>query len=245
MYKNLNRYQNGTGFIPMDVDKMYVDAKNDPKSIDYAHALAKEVTKETYGFLIFQEQIAMLAHKLGKNISLDEGNTLRKLLVKKGTGKVDEKKQNIKQRFIKGATSKALSIGDAEKMWASFEYFSGYGFNKSHAVSYSILSYQCAWLLNYYPAEWMAAFLDKEPEGRKEKAIGIAKRYGFGIEPLNVNSSGKVWEISSDGKTLIQPLTSIKGLGDTAMQQIIDNRPFNKVEDFLFNENIVYSKLNK
>jgi len=70
-------------------------------------------------------------------------------------------------------------------------------------------------------------------------------RYGFGIEPLNVNSSGKVWEISSDGKTLIQPLTSIKGLGDTAMQQIIDNRPFNKIEDFLFNENIVYSKLNK
>tara|TARA_Y100000593_G_scaffold51560_1_gene96861 strand:- start:865 stop:1674 length:810 start_codon:yes stop_codon:yes gene_type:complete len=91
----------------------------------------------------------------------------------------------------------------------------------------------------------MAAFLDKEPEGRKEKAIGIAKRGGFKIEPLNVNSSGKVWEISEDGKTLIQPLTSIKGLGDAAMQQIIDNRPFNKVEDFLFNEGIVYSKLNK
>ena len=60
-----------------------------------------------------------------------------------------------------------------------------------------------------------------------------------------MNSSGKVWEISDDGETLIQPLTSIKGLGDAAMQQIIDNRPFNRVEDFLFNEGIVYSKLNK
>jgi len=233
------------GPLSAGVDKMYVDAKNNPKDINYAHELVKEVTKETYGFLIFQEQIAMLSHKLGSNITLDEGNTLRKLLVKKGTGEIDEKKENIKRRFVQGATAKGLDLGAAEEMWASFEYFSGYGFNKSHAVSYSILSYQCGWLLNYYPAEWMAAFLDKEPEGRKEKAIGIAKHHGFKIEPLNVNSSGKVWEISDDGETLIQPLTSIKGLGDAAMQQIIDNRPFNRVEDFLFNEGIVYSKLNK
>ncbi len=123
--------------------------------------------------------------------------------------------------------------------------FSGYGFNKSHAVSYSILSYQCAWLLNYYPAEWMAAFLDKEPEGRKEKAISIAKQSGFKIKPLDVNYSGEVWEISDDGETLIQPLTSIKGLGSTAMQQILKNRPFSTVEEFIFNENITYSKLNK
>jgi len=91
----------------------------------------------------------------------------------------------------------------------------------------------------------MAAFLDKEPEGRKEKAIGIAKQFGFNIKPLDVNCSGKVWEISEDGKTLIQPLTSIKGLGDAAMQQIMEHRPFNNIEEFLFNEKIVYSKLNK
>tara|TARA_R100000008_G_scaffold82777_1_gene67387 strand:- start:486 stop:1295 length:810 start_codon:yes stop_codon:yes gene_type:complete len=91
----------------------------------------------------------------------------------------------------------------------------------------------------------MAAFLDKEPESRKEKAIGIAKQFGFNIMPLDVNFSGKVWEISEDSKTLIQPLTSIKGLGEAAMHQIIENRPFNNVEDFLFNENVVYSKLNK
>ena len=91
----------------------------------------------------------------------------------------------------------------------------------------------------------MAAFLDKEPDSRKEKAIGVAKSMGFKIEPLNVNTSGKVWEISEDGKTLIQPLTSIKGLGDSAMDQILMHRPFNTIEEFLFHDDVVYSKLNK
>jgi DNA polymerase III alpha subunit len=134
---------------------------------------------------------------------------------------------------------------EAQSLWDKFEFFSGYGFNKSHAVSYSIISYQCAWLFNYYPAEWMAAFLDKEPESRKEKAINIAKQFGFKIAPLDVNKSGTVWEISEDGKTLIQPLTSIKGLGMAAIEQLLAHRPVNTAEELLFNENITYSKLNK
>ena len=99
--------------------------------------------------------------------------------------------------------------------------------------------------MNYYPAEWLASFLDKEPESRKEKAINVAKNYGFEIAPLDINKSGTVWEISEDGQTLIQPLTSVKGLGEAAIAQVIANRPFNNVEEFLFNENITYSKLNK
>ena len=91
----------------------------------------------------------------------------------------------------------------------------------------------------------MAAFLDKEPETRKEKAINVAKRYGFDIAPLDINKSGTVWEISDDGKTLIQPLTSIKGLGNAAIEQILANRPMAAAEELLFNENITYSKLNK
>jgi DNA polymerase-3 subunit alpha len=233
------------GPLSAGVDKIYIEAKENPRAIQYGHEIVKRVTKETYGFLIFQEQIALLAHELGNKISLDDGNLLRKLLVKKGTGKGNEKKIEIESKFTKGCVSKGLSRGEAQKLWQKFEYFSGYGFNKSHAVSYSILSYQCAWLLNYYPSEWLAAFLDKEPESRKEKAIGIVKSFGYDIEPLSVNKSGKVWEISESGKTLIQPLTSIKGLGDAAMEQIIDNRPFNTIERFIFNDDIVYSKLNK
>jgi DNA polymerase III subunit alpha len=233
------------GPLSAKVDKMYVKAMRKPEEVEYVNDIVKEVTEETYGFLIFQEQIALLAHKLGDGLSLDEGNALRKLLTKKGTGKTQQKKDKIYKKFVSGCVKKGLTKGKAQELWQTFEYFSGYGFNKSHAVSYSVLSYQCAWLLNYYPAEWMAAFLDKEPEARKEKAIAIAKQFGFKVAALDVNRSGQVWEISEDGKTLIQPLTSIKGLGDAAMEQILENRPFDKIEDFLFNEEMVYSKLNK
>jgi len=233
------------GPLAANVHEDYVDTRNNAKGIRYGHEVVKEVTKETYGFLIFQEQIALLAHKLGNDISLDEANLLRKLLTKKGTGKTNEKKKKIHGKFIEGCVSKGISDKEAQKLWQKFEYFSGYGFNKSHAVSYSVISYQCAWLLNYYPAEWMAAFLDKEPESRKEKAINLAKTFGFDIEPIHINKSGRVWEISKDSKTLIQPLTSIKGLGEKAIEQILLHRPFNTLEEFLFNEEVVYSKLNK
>jgi DNA polymerase-3 subunit alpha len=233
------------GPLGADVDKLYVKAKKAPGDVLYEHSYVKKVTEETYGFLIFQEQIALLAHKLGKDLSLDEGNKLRKLLTKKGTGTVAKQKNNIRLKFITGCVEKGLTEEWAAKMWKKFEYFSGYGFNKSHAVSYSIISYQCAWLFNYYPAEWMAAFLDKEPETRKEKAINLAKKFKFKVKPLDINNSGIVWEIDSDNKTLIQPLTSLKGLGDKAIEQIINNRPFNTAEEFLFNDNITYSKLNK
>jgi len=182
---------------------------------------------------------------LGHNISLDEGNKLRKLLTKKGVDEVEKEKNKIKKKFIDGCEQKKIDYATSQQIWDLFEYFSGYGFNKSHAISYSMLSFQCAWLMNYYPIEWAAAFLDKEPEGRKERAINLAMKCGFELQPLDVNSSGKVWEIAPDNKTLIQPLTSIKGLGDVAIDQIMANRPFKNIEEFIFNENIIYSKLNK
>ena len=231
------------GPLSAGVDNDYVESKEHPQRISYLCDEAREVTEETFGFLIFQEQIALLAHKLG-GLTLDEGNMLRKVLTKKGTGK-NSVKGKLHEKFIAGCVEKNIDRADAQDLWDKFEYFSGYGFNKSHAVSYSIISYQCAWLFNYYPAEWMAAFLDKEPESRKEKAINIAKRYGFEIAPLDVNKSGMVWEISEDGKTLIQPLASIKGLGVAAIEQALENRPFMNAEDLLFRDGISYSKLNK
>jgi DNA polymerase-3 subunit alpha len=232
------------GPLGAKVDRDYVEAKENPQYIKYLHPIVQEITEETYGFLIFQEQIALLAHRLGENISLDEGNLLRKLLTKKGTGKGAQEKLKIYNKFMAGCTTKGISKKQAEKLWKTFEYFSGYGFNKSHAVGYSILSYQCAWLLNYYPAEWCAAFLNKEPEGRKERAINVVKNIGYDIQEVGINTSGRSWDISPGGE-LIQPLTSIKGLGEKAMDQILENRPFETVEEFLFHEDVSYSKLNK
>tara|TARA_R100000995_G_scaffold84750_1_gene64625 strand:- start:351 stop:3791 length:3441 start_codon:yes stop_codon:yes gene_type:complete len=234
------------GPLSANVHEQYIQAKENADEIDYMNHHIKDVTEETYGFLIFQEQIALLAHKLGKDLSLDEGNMLRKVLTKKGTGKGARVKNQLKQKFINGCVEKGIRQREAEDMWERFEYFSGYGFNKSHAISYSAISFQCAWLWNYYPVEWMASFLDKEPEKRKEKAINIAKQNGFFIEKADVNRSSFVWEIDpDDDRKLIQPLAGLKGLGDAAIQQIVDNRPFANIEEFLFHDDIVYSKLNK
>ena len=234
------------GPLSANVHEQYIQAKAMPHEIDYLNQHVEDITKETYGFLIFQEQIALLAHRLGKDISLDEGNILRKVLTKKGTGKGASVKNKLKQKFINGCVEKGIRHSEAEDMWERFEYFSGYGFNKSHAISYSAISFQCAWLYNYYPVEWMASFLDKEPEKRKEKAINIAKSNGFEIVEADINTSSFVWEIDpNNDKRLVQPLAGLKGLGDAAIEQIVANRPFNNIEEFLFHDDIVYSKLNK
>ena len=233
------------GPLAADVDKSYVESKEEPDRISYIHPLVKEVTQSTYGYLVFQEQIASIAHKLGKDLSLEEGNQLRKVLTKKGTGKEAKVKEELFAKFVDGCVEKGITKEQAKSLWQTFEFFSGYGFNKSHAVCYSIISFQCAWLLNYYPAEWMAAFLDKTADAQKEKAINVAKSFGFKIKAIDVNTSGDRWEISEDGKTLIQPMTSIKGLGDAAFNEISNYRPFNSIEDFLFHEYMSYSKVNK
>ena len=234
------------GPLSANVHKQYINAKADPDEVEYLNDEVKGLTEETLGFLIFQEQIALLAHRLGKNISLDEGNILRKVLTKKGTGKAAQVKESLYNRFIEGCVEKGIQKAAAQDLWRTFEYFSGYGFNKSHAVAYSAISFQCAWLWHYYPCEWMASFLDKEPEKRKEQAINIAKKNGFSIRKADINTSSFVWEIDpNDDKVLFQPLSALKGLGDAAIEQIVNNRPFNNAEELLFTPEVVYSKLNK
>ena len=232
------------GPLSAKVHDQYIAAKEGHTDIEWYHPIFKEITEESYGHVIFQEQISEITHRIGKDISRDEGNTIRKLLTKKGTGK-EHLLVEFRERFIHGANEKGMSIRTAEEMWELMEGFAKYGFSKNHSTAYSIISYQCAWLWTHYPAEWAAAFLDKEPEARKEKAINIIKSHGFKIAPLDVNKSGVVWEISEDGKTLIQPLTSIKGLGAAAIEQVLENRPFMNAEDLLFREGVSYSKLNK
>jgi DNA polymerase-3 subunit alpha len=234
------------GPLSANVDKKYVEAMRNPEGVKYIHPLVKEATEETFGFIIFQEQLSLLAHKLGKDISLDEGNELRKVLTKKGTGKEAQVKEKLYGKFIDGCIEKGIRREDADDLWKKMEFFSGYGFNLSHAICYSILSYQCAWLYTYFPSEWAVAFLDKEPEQRKETAISTVKRAGFKVRKLDVNTSSVTWEVdSNDSRTLVQPLSSIKGLGDTAIAEIMKARPFKNIEELLFNEKISYSKLNK
>jgi len=114
----------------------------------------------------------------------------------------------------------------------------------SHAISYFFTSYQCAWLLHYYEPEWCCAFLNKEKEENKQEAISIVKGLGYKIVSPNINKSQKTWAIIGK-KTISQPLGSIKGLGDKAIEQLLKYRPFDNVEEFLFHHKMSYRSVNK
>lgn len=152
------------GPMSSDAHKLYVEAKNDPESVKYPHDLYKDVTESTFGFIVFQEQLALIAHKLGKDISLSEGNLFRKVLTKRGTGKADKVLSVIEPKFYDGCRENGISELQAREIYQKMEAFAAYGFCKAHAVAYSILSYQCAWLFTYYEPEWLAAFLQMETE---------------------------------------------------------------------------------
>ena len=232
------------GPLSANVDKMYVNLKNGTEEVDYDHPLIESILGKTFGLIVFQEDIMNLVNQLGDKITMSDANVLRKLLTKKGlSGTKMKKKKDLYERFVKGCEKKGMSFADAKVLWSKMEYFSGYGFSKNHAIPYSIISYQCAWLQTYYQDEWVSSFLDHEPDKRKEAAINIARSFGYEVAPLDINTSGTAWEVR-DGK-LIPPLTTIKGLGEAAIVEVIHKRPFATVEDLLFDKGVVARKVNK
>lgn len=231
--------------LSSNVDKEYIEIKDGKRNIEYDHSILENVLGETLGHCIYQEQVAEIVHKLGKDISLDEGNLLRKILIKKGIGDNSKKIEKIYVKFEEGCLEKGLDVEKIKEIWHKLELFSGYGFVKSHSVAYSILSYNCAWLMTYFPMEWACSYLTNVSEKEKEHAILLVKQCGFKMCPFDINSSEIRWEVSSDGKCLNPPLSFIKGLGETAIEQIVKNKPYNKIEDLIFNGSIAYNKLNK
>src|SRR6056300_112028 len=232
------------GPLSANVDKMYVKAKHGDEEIDYDHPLIESILGKTFGLIVFQEDIMNLVNQIGDKITMSDANVLRKLLTKKGLSETKmKKKKDLYERFLKGCEKKGMSYADGKVLWGKMEYFSGYGFSKNHAIPYSIISYQCAWLQTYYQDEWISSFLDHEPDSRKEAAINIARSFGYKVAALDINTSGTSWEVR-DGK-LIPPLTTIKGLGMAAIEEVMFKRPFASVEDLLFDKGVVSRKVNK
>jgi len=232
------------GPLSANVDKMYVKAKFGDDDIEYDHPLVEQVLGKTFGLIVFQEDIMNLVNTLGDKITMSDANVLRKLLTKKGLSETKmRKKKDLYDRFVKGCEKKGMSFTQAKVLWDKMEYFSGYGFSKNHAIPYSIISYQCAWMQTYYQDEWVSSFLDHEPEKRKEAAINIARSFGYEVKALDINTSGKRWEVVNN--KLVSPLTTIKGLGDAAIDEIILKRPFESVEDLLFDKGVIARKVNK
>lgn len=220
------------GPLSAQVDSKYLQTQRGERKPEYYHPIHREITESTQGFIIFQEQISKLVSRLGKDISDDEGQKVRKGLTKNK----DNNNPVVKAfypKFIEGCVEKGIAKEQAEKFWKEIEFFAGYGFNKSHATSYSIVSYQCAWLAHHYPVEWACAYLIKEMGPNLAKAVADVQKAGFEIKGVDINTSGISWE-PVDEKTIAQPLSAIKGMPKKAIATVLANRPINTVEEVLF-----------
>jgi DNA polymerase-3 subunit alpha len=213
------------------IGKDYIDRKHGRQNINYLHQILKPFTEDTYGCILYQEQVMQACVYLG-GMSMSEADKVRKIIGKKKDAKEFNEFQD---RFISGA-SKYISPNDALDLWHDFEAHAGYSFNKSHAVAYSTLSYWTAWLKYHYPLEFMFALLknEKDKDGRTEYLIE-AKRMGIPIKLPHINDSDADFRI--EGKGIRFGLTAIKFISDNIAEKYIAARPFKsykELEEFTF-----------
>jgi DNA polymerase-3 subunit alpha len=213
------------------IGKDYIARKHGRQNIDYTHTILKQFTEDTYGCILYQEQVMQTCVQLG-GMSMSEADKVRKIIGKKKDAKdFDE----FKDRFIKGASA-YIAPNQALDLWHDFEAHAGYSFNKSHAVAYSTLSYWTAWLKYHYPIEFMFALLknEKDKDTRTEYLIE-AKRMGISVKLPHINDSDKDFKI--EGKGIRFGLSAIKYISDTIADRYISARPFKtlkEVEEFTF-----------
>jgi DNA polymerase-3 subunit alpha len=213
------------------IGKDYIARKHGRQNINYLHQILKPFTEETYGCILYQEQVMQACVQLG-GMTMAEADKVRKIIGKKK----DAREFDVfKDQFIKGA-SKYIAPNDALDLWHDFEAHAGYSFNKSHAVAYSTLSYWTAWLKHHYPIEFMFALLknEKDKDARTEYLIE-AKRMGISIKLPHINDSDIDFKI--EGKGIRFGLSAIKFISDKIAERYIQARPFKsfaEVEEFTF-----------
>src|SRR5205809_155301 len=220
---------------PMELIPEYVKAKKGITPIKYLHPLLEEICADTYGVMIYQEQVMAAASKLA-GYSLAQGDLLRRAMGKKDKEKMAKERKN----FIEGcARTNKIPEKKANAIFDLLEKFAGYGFNKSHSAAYGVISYQTAYLKAHYPVEFMAGLLSNEINNTEKISVfvGECKRMGISILPPDVNKSGlkftpEMWEGPQcpDGRgaptfTAIRyGLAAIKHVGEAAMEAVIRER---------------------
>jgi len=213
------------------IGKDYIARKHGKQSISFSHVKMKAFTSDTYGCILYQEQVMQACTELG-GMTMAEADKVRKIIGKKKDAKEFDQFQD---QFVKGA-SQYLGEEGARDLWHDFEAHAGYSFNKSHAVAYSTLSYWTAWLKYYYPIEFMFALLknEKDKDARTEYLIE-AKRMGIPIRLPHVNESDNDFKI--EGKGIRFGLSGIKYVSDNIAGKYLAARPFKsykELEEFTF-----------
>jgi DNA polymerase-3 subunit alpha len=216
---------------PMDNIDSYVNRKHGREQPDYLHQLIRPILEETYGVIIYQEQVMQIAQTLS-GFSLGEADLLRRAMGKK----IKKEMAQQRNRFIEGALGKGVDRGSAEFIFELVAKFAGYGFNKSHAAAYALIAYQTAYLKANHPIEFLAASMTLDI-GNTDKLNGFAqeaRRMGIRIEPPSVNRS-EAGFIPSDG-AIHYSLAALRNVGRHAVDHICAERakrgPFNDVSEF-------------
>ena len=229
---------------PMDYIPQFIRRKNGLEEITYDLPACEEYLRDTYGITVYQEQVMLLARKLA-NFTRGESDALRKAMGKKKKDIVDQ----MKPKFIEGGTKNGHDPKVLEKIWADWEKFASYAFNKSHAACYSWVSYQTAYMKAHYPAEFMAALLTRGKDDVKEVTKLLEECHAMKIEVLgpDVNESHLDFGVN-DRQQIRYGLTAIKGLGEAAVQAIVDERekngPFKDIFNFAERVNLSAIKRN-
>jgi DNA polymerase-3 subunit alpha len=202
------------------IGKSYLARKEGREMVEYAHPIMQTFTSETYGLVLYQEQVMLACVELG-GMTMAEANKVRKIIGKKKDVKEFDA---FRAKFIEGA-SKNVDRAVAEQLWHDFEAHAGYSFNKSHAVAYSMLSYWTAWLKYYYPKDFMLAILnnEKDKDVRTEYLIET-KRLGIKVYLPHVNNSGVHFRLEKDGIRF--GLSKVKYISDKTAPTLVARAPY-------------------
>jgi DNA polymerase-3 subunit alpha len=210
---------------PMDLIPDFIKRRHGEIEIKYEHPLLEQISKETYGILIYQEQV-MQATQLLAGFTLGAADLLRRAMGKK---KVEEMQQQ-REKFVKGcAATNKISPAKANQIFDLLEKFAGYGFNKSHAAAYAIVAYQTAYLKANYPVEFFCAMMTNDMTNTEKLSEYIAEAREFGIEVLqpDVNESEMFFAPARDGNAIRFGLVAIKNVGEAAVEAILKARKEN------------------
>lgn len=223
---------------PMDNIPSFISRKQGKEEIKYDIPVMERYLKDTYGITVYQEQVMLLSRLLA-NFTRGESDTLRKAMGKKQI----EKMNHLKSKFLAGGEANGYKDETLNKIWADWEKFASYAFNKSHATCYSWVSYQTAYLKAHFPSEYMAAVLSRSLSNIVEITKYMAECKAMGIQVLgpDVNESNLKFSVNQK-KNIRFGLAAIKGVGEAAAQSVIEERkkngPFKDIYDFVERVNL-------
>jgi DNA polymerase-3 subunit alpha len=219
----------------------YVARKHGRKKVEYLLPQLEPILKETYGVIVYQEQVMKIANDLA-NYSMAEADDLRKAMGKKIQAIMAEHRE----RFVSGAAENAIAAEQAAPIFSLMEKFGGYGFNKSHSAAYALIAYQTAYLKAHYPVEFMASLLTSEMHSTDGvvKYIAECRSHGIAVMPPDINYSDKAFTVYRD--KIRFGLVAVKNVGEAAIEAIIDARDDEKFASlFGFCERVDLKKVNK